>query len=116
MKKELIKNSEILPIAQGDVLLKIAIDSILVNAIPVEAEDGLCILAHGEQTGHRHVIPATDATIYFCNDNNKRYLNVIKCTLLTHEEHDPIEIEEGIYEIIQQREHDDELEWRTVAD
>jgi len=55
-------------------------------------------LAQGEQTGHHHTITEGEAELY--EDNGTLFLKVIsdKATL-THQEHKPIEIPQGEYEI-----------------
>lgn len=100
---------------QGDVGIK-KIGALPSNIKNVEPDNGKNILAYGEVTGHAHALSIANTKLFRANDNNKLYLVVTEKSLLTHEEHDPIELDEGVYEIIQQREYDDELEWRLVAD
>lgn len=100
---------------QGDVGIK-KIETLPINVKNVDPDNGRNILAYGEVSGHAHALPTTNTKLFRANDNNKLYLVVTEKSLLTHEEHDPIELDEGTYEIIQQREYDDIEEWRFVAD
>lgn len=100
---------------QGDVGIK-KISKLPENLKEVSPDNGRNILAYGEVTGHAHALPIDNTKLYRSNDNNRLYLVVNNTSLLTHEEHDPIELGDGVYEIIQQREYDDENEWRAVAD
>lgn len=69
-------------------------------------------LAYGEATGHHHKLfrfgeesgaAAFDLRI---SKNGDRYLKVLEPTILKHQEHRPIEIEPGNYNIGIQREYD----------
>ena len=72
------------------------------------------VLAEGEVTGHAHRITEGDATLY--EENGVLFLHVeSEKALLTHEEHKPVEIPRGDYEIKIQREYEPEG-WRNVAD
>jgi hypothetical protein len=102
-------------VCQGDVGIK------KINKLPeglkeVPADNGRNILAYGERTGHAHALPTQSTRLYSTNDNSRLYLVVNSLSHVTHEEHDPINLDAGVYEIIQQREYDDEKEWRQVAD
>ena len=73
------------------------------------------VLARGEATGHAHKIVSENADL-FENEKRQRFV-VIQGgrALVEHEEHAPIEIPEGTYEVIRQREWQDE-EIRNVED
>jgi len=94
---------------QGDVLLK------KVTGIKGKKLDHLT-LAQGEKTGHHHTITEGDAELY--EENGVLYLRVKSdSATLTHQEHLPIEIEKGDYQIGIVREYDhlsDEV--RNVTD
>ena len=96
----------------GDVFLR------EVAALPAEAvkaeRSGDVILAYGEVTGHAHRIKSTSVTLW--NVGEQRYITVESPSDLTHEEHHTIELPVGTFEVIQQREYDDELSTRAVAD
>jgi hypothetical protein len=101
---------------QGDVMIK------KVTEIPSGAKDvtpqGRIILALGEQTGHSHAIAEGEAREFsFADAGNavRRFLSVVSLATVKHEEHAPIPLTPGAYEIIQQREYSRE-EIRNVAD
>lgn len=99
---------------QGDVLLK----RVQINLIGTEIEapkNGLLIVADGEHTGHKHAISSTEAIIKI--KNGKRYILTENGFTITHEEHKPITVQPGIYEIgiVQEYDHFAE-EARNVQD
>ncbi len=72
------------------------------------------VLAEGEVTGHAHRITAGEAELY--ESNGVLFLKVVsEHAKLTHEEHKPIDLPKGDYEITIQREYEPEG-WRNVAD
>jgi hypothetical protein len=93
---------------QGDVLLR-AVDRIPPHSTPIEREAGRIVLAHGEVTGHAHAIdaPETEA-IFLSTDEQARFLRLVSDVDLTHEEHAPIRLPAGTYEVVLQREWTDE--------
>lgn len=92
---------------QGDVILKKA-------EIPQGAtKRNSLVLAEGEVTGHFHRLE-NGQTFEF---DGKLYAEITeKYSTLYHEEHEIQEVPAGTYEIIIQREYDDEKEWRNVCD
>ena len=73
------------------------------------------VLAEGEATGHAHIIEDTDAELIQIGE--RMLLNLTKSATIKHDEHGPITLEPGIWEIGRVREKD----WlndmvRTVAD
>ena len=83
---------------QGDVLIK------KVKELPKKSKKlETDIIVLGEATGHAHRI--VNGTIYRSN-RNVRYIKANKGAELIHDEHGPIKIEPGIYEIVIQREFD----------
>lgn len=73
-------------------------------------------LAEGEKTGHHHTITEGEATLY--EQNGVLYLHVeSEQATLTHQEHKPIVIDKGDYQIgiVQEYDHFAE-EARRVAD
>lgn len=72
------------------------------------------ILAYGEKTGHSHTLRG-DVTFY---DNNGQILCQVgsEGAILVHQEHDPINIDEGDYIVINQREYDLLEGTRMVSD
>lgn len=93
---------------QGDVLLK------PINKATGEKKN-TNVLQEGEHTGHAHRITKGEFEIFV--EAEKIYLKAITECLLTHEEHNPIEIAPGDYEIdiVREYEHFSE-EARRVRD
>ncbi len=96
-----------LPIRQGDVILKV------VNRIEGRRLSHLT-LAEGEVTGHSHRIADGKAELY--EKDGTLYLKVLSETAtLIHEEHKAIDIPQGNWMVRIQREYEPEG-WRYVAD
>lgn len=100
---------------QGDILVK------PVNRIPdglkaVPLDNGRVILAYGEVTGHAHaVIGDVEFLAADLEDLEQRFLRVENEAQIVHEEHAPITLPPGDYEVKRQREYSPE-ELRTVTD
>jgi hypothetical protein len=111
------------PASQGDLFIFL-VSSLPKNAKPVEAENGVFVVAHSE-TGHNHVIEAKpNVQLFTTGDPMISYLEVVEATdaaetLLEHlrsfDTHESIKINPGIYEIRRQREYVPEG-WRRVED
>jgi hypothetical protein len=97
---------------QGDVLLK-KIEAVPHGAKQIEAKTNSNILAEGEVTGHAHAISALATSLWLLDKH--RYLKVAEETPLVHQEHGPIAIPIGDYEVIVQREYTP-MEIRNVTD
>ena len=101
-------------VRQGDVLLRRLSNKPDGASKPIAREHGLIILAHGEVTGHAHKIDSPD-----CELVEIAGLTIldVQCAIaaLTHEEHAAIEIPQGTYEVVRQREYSP-TEIRRVAD
>lgn len=108
---------------QGDVLLK------RVERLP----DGLKelkskILQLGEVTGHKHQFAKDDVVTVYIDPANVqhdtritpdegKYIVVGNTAYLTHEEHKPVQVEPGVYQVDIVREFDyDAMEARRVVD
>jgi hypothetical protein len=88
---------------QGDVLLD-NVESIPSAAIPVPASHRGYVLAEGEATGHAHVLCAeTDTEVTTLEE--ALFIRVGKPVTVRHEEHGPILLPEGIYELAEQVEY-----------
>lgn len=98
---------------QGDVLIK-EIESIPETAKKANPKNGKWILAEGEATGHHHAITLMTG-ILFIDELNRMFLHTEKSCELTHQEHGPITIPAGNFEVIRQREYTPEA-IRNVAD
>jgi hypothetical protein len=108
---------------QGDILLR-RVERIPLRRRRVETgEQRTIVLAHGELTGHRHEIEAApdEARIRQgrVGEEERTFLEVLAPSVrLRHDEHAEIELPQGEYEIVRQREYDPEAarEARRVAD
>jgi hypothetical protein len=102
---------------QGDVgITRVA--ALPANATPVENTSRI-VLAYGEVTGHAHALAPGEAREFTFAEAGgivRRFLEVfdLGATVL-HEEHAPISLPPGFYEITQQREYTPEA-IRNVAD
>ena len=89
-------------VRQGDLLL------VPVAALPAHApriRSGRLVLAEGEATGHAHVVEDERASLH--GWSSERYLLVEgdSSVLLVHDEHDPLALLPGVYEVRRQREY-----------
>jgi hypothetical protein len=105
---------------QGDILLR-RVDTLPAAATVVARRGRRIVIAEGETTGHAHAIdaPPDEATL-LTTAENARFLRLTSVVELRHEEHAPIALAPGIYEVIQQREwtdaDDQEERWRYARD
>lgn len=99
---------------QGDVLLCARTDATTREPLgrPVPRRRGRLVLAEGEATGHSHTIEEPGAELFEDRDGN-RWLKVREHVALRHQEHAPISVGPGIYEVLLQREFDPES-WSGV--
>ena len=95
-------------IRQGDVLLKEVKE---IKGQKQKQKD--VVLAEGEVTGHKHTLMGQVLVSEF--EGNK-YVELTEDSVLTHQEHDTLEIPKGKYQIILQREVDLLGEIRQVMD
>lgn len=93
----------------GDVLLKR-----VGNASKNQVGESKIVLAEGEVTGHKHVL--SGAVREFRDVNGQRMVEVQEQAELTHEEHAPITVGAGVYQVVQQREYSVVEGVRAVAD
>lgn len=61
------------------------------------------ILAKGEFTGHMHQLMGGD--VYNEPKKKKKYAHVTDDGVVIHEEHKPVKLEKGTYEVVRQREY-----------
>jgi hypothetical protein len=96
-------------IQQGDVLIKKT--SFEVEEGRVETE----VLAEGEATGHAHRIHGGRTAVHVVA--GIMYLKVLEACQVIHEEHKPVDVPPGTYEVYGVREYDHfEEEARRVTD
>lgn len=99
---------------QGDVLIA-RINAIPPSALPAPYENEHAVLAHGEVTGHKHQLTQEEAQLFADNDN--MFLRITTPVgYVRHEEHSPIALEQGDYQVIRQREGTDEDDAKAVRD
>lgn len=98
---------------QGDVGLRMTTRKPSGKIVPVES--GRVILARGEATGHHHSCVAERAEMTLEDDGVRLLAVGPEGVVLEHQEHGPITLEPGVYEVIQQREYTPE-EIRNVKD
>lgn len=104
---------------QGDVKIKMV--SSLPDGERKDAKDNkVAILAYGEVTGHKHKVIDGEVNFFTIGDSQNmfapKYLEVLSETaLVVHEEHTPIALIKGVYEVSIQREYFPE-EIRNVMD
>ncbi len=98
-------------IRQGDVLF------VPITEIPQEArvEKGRITVAYGEQTGHHHDLVAVDGKVDIYALEDQLFANVQGDVQVTHQEHNALAVEEGLYEIRIQNEYTPQ-EVRRVLD
>ena len=85
------------------------------DAKPLAREAGRVVLAHGELTGHAHAIADEGAVLF--QSGAVRILQVADAgATVRHEEHDPIALDPGLFEIRRQEEWTDNDEPRQVQD
>lgn len=89
-------------IRQGDVILIPVADMKFSAKEEIPAEQGRCILAHGEVTGHAHALPMQTSKRF--QKDGKQFVQVKTPSMLRHEEHAPIELN-GTYEMRIAREY-----------
>lgn len=90
-------------IQHGDILIW-SVDQIPQRAKQIARKEGKLILAEGEATGHNHVITAEPAILWELNGD--LYLEVTEPVAITHEEHKPLDIPTGIYQVGRVKEYD----------
>ena len=101
---------------QGDVLL-VRVDGVPATVASVARERGRLVLAHGEVTGHAHVMASEQAELVSADEADELFLLVYGDeALLEHDEHDSIRIPRGAYRVVRQREYSPQGRPRYVAD
>ena len=90
---------------QGDVLL-CRVERIPAKAQPIDAEGDRVVLARGELSGHMHAFAASEAALFRQRRTGRVFLQITSTgARLRHEEHDPIRVPPGPYEVLRQREY-----------
>lgn len=89
-------------VQQGDVILRKLTAMPDGNAAPVSK--GRCVLAEGESTGHAHVIEDDEAELIRIGE--RMLLKLGRAATVVHEEHGPITLAPGIWEVGRVQEYD----------
>lgn len=88
-------------IRQGDILL------VPIDRFPTGLKAKDKTLAYGEVTGHSHRFDGPDDEVLVkVTSDGTQYIDVIKPSVLKHEEHGHVEVPKGKYFLRRQREHD----------
>ncbi len=102
--------------AQGDLLfVKVA----QAAGVPVGPEQGRLIMAYGEVTGHHHSVAVRAGLTLTRVDEGVQYLTIDELlgpAVVEHQEHGPITLDPGIWEVRRQREWTDADEPMFVGD
>jgi hypothetical protein len=104
---------------QGDVLLVPIPDTELPqDEVPLAGDTrGRLVLALGEASGHAHAVAAPDADLVAdAADFNRLFLRIVTEAVLSHEEHDPVPLPPGLYQVVRQREYVLGARFRSVED
>ncbi len=101
-------------IRHGDVGLR-SVEALPKGVTSVKRVPRGVVLAYGEATGHAHAIRDLTATLWRGDDGREYLLVEGGVAVLQHEEHGPITISPGIYEVLHQREYTPQAS-RRVAD
>ena len=95
---------------QGDVLL-VPVTGVPDGGSTTESSGTRHVLAEGEATGHAHVVAGRSRLVEwrrprrYAAPETRRFLVVEEPAQLSHEEHLPIELDPGVYEVRRQREY-----------
>ena len=97
---------KLLQIQHGDVLLQ-EVAKIPAGAVPVP-HGKTVVVAHGEETGHSHVIESDQMSIWVLTRNGveKLFLQIQAPVTIVHDEHRPLPIPRGIYRVGRIKEYD----------
>jgi hypothetical protein len=97
-------------VRQGDVLL-VPVAAVPEDGSKEEAVGTSQVLAEGEATGHAHVVKGSSRLVEWqrpvrwSRPLRRRYLIVEERAVLSHQEHLPIDLDPGVYEVRRQREY-----------
>ncbi len=93
---------------QGDVLVRTIDENEVPDGLIAAPRDskGRLVLARGEATGHAHVASGEGLRLLCLPDDvETMFLHIEAHGRLTHEEHGPIGLPKGWYQVIRQREY-----------
>ena len=91
----------LIPERQGDVFLK-PVESFPTGIQKLDTN----VLAYGEATGHDHRVVGGQAVVYAAKgETEAKYVDVTEESELVHQEHEAINVPEGQYEVVHEREY-----------
>lgn len=96
---------------QGDFLLE-RVEEIPEGAQPEKRDHGLAIIGYGEVTGHHHSFVEPSAQILTIE--MLRFIDAPQGVTVKHQEHKPITLPPGQYQITQQRQYNAGMVQRVV--
>lgn len=98
-------------VRHGDLLIK-KIDKLPDN-LNIQKDN---IVMRGEFTGHHHTLVCDELAV-FTDINGNKYIDLKKDSAITHQEHKTLELPQGYYEVIIEKEFDPfEKKIRQVKD
>jgi hypothetical protein len=101
---------------QGDVLI-IRVEGLPQGLDDIPRDNGDVVLAYGEATGHRHAIKSKAVRFGRDKESAARFLDIQEDEAkVVHEEHAPIVLPRGQYQVVTQREYEPRLGARPVFD
>jgi hypothetical protein len=101
-----MKNSKVTQLQQGDVLLSL-VSELPTSTKPIKDKRGV-VLAEGEHSGHYHAFADSGGLELLESPNKVRFVrnNSKTSAILTHQEHKPVNVPPGIWQIGIVREKD----------
>jgi hypothetical protein len=104
LERELIDGAEpTVMVRQGDVLL-VRLEHLPADAVETPTSDRKIVLARSGTTGHAHQLFGGSLRQFAAHDTT--IVEVTGCAVLTHDEHDPLDLPPGTWEIRLQRQYD----------
>ena len=83
----------------GDILFK-RVDKVLGEKSKTKT------VALGEVTGHHHSFSSTDNVVCYVDDTEVKAIEVVEPSIISHQEHKPITLEQGSYRVFRKFEYD----------
>lgn len=115
MKKRAKKMEDVIVARQGDVgIVEYATPPKTIE--PITRDGDVIVVAHGEVTGHRHLIREPSATMLRAEGVSDRVIAFGRDAVLEHDEHGPIQMGGGTVRGVRIQSEYSEAELRVVAD
>jgi len=68
-------------------------------------QDSRLVLARGEKTGHDHTVDSATTTLFGKVGDGNMAIVVVEPTQVLHQEHPPLGLEPGYYDVVVQRQY-----------